>query len=289
MREIKIDVDTNNENFTFFKFHGGEVQVKLSLKDNAIDQFIVFSRLADSDAIMRVLLTKNAIENYCRENDIPCKYIFLVAPYLPYARQDRICSVGEAHSLKVVASLINSAKFDRVYVFDVHSDVSLALVDNIVNMSANTMIEKAVAAIKVSNEHLYIISPDAGANKKVNKVYDHLLKTYSLSGLIKCDKTRNPTTGDLSGFAVLADSLEEKPCLIVDDICSKGGTFIGLAKELKAKNAGDIYLYISHYEGVADIDSMKEAGIKGIYCTNSILFEPNPFITVVKDFSITTN
>jgi ribose-phosphate pyrophosphokinase len=143
MRELTINVDTNNEYFTFFKFHGGEVQIKLSLKDNnAIDQFIIFSRLADSDAIMRVLLTKNAIENYCRENDITCKHLFLVAPYLPYARQDRICSVGEAHSLKVVASLINNAKFDRVYVFDVHSDVSLALIDNVVNMSANTMIEK---------------------------------------------------------------------------------------------------------------------------------------------------
>ena len=35
-------------------------------------------------------------------------------------------------------------------------------------------------------------------------------------------------------------------CLIIDDICDGGGTFIGLAKELKQKNAGDLYLAVSH-------------------------------------------
>jgi ribose-phosphate pyrophosphokinase len=50
----------------------------------------------------------------------------------------------------------------------------------------------------------------------------------------------------LEGFRVYEDDLQGKDCLIVDDICDGGGTFIGLAKELKKHNAGNLYLSVSH-------------------------------------------
>ncbi|MAX71916.1 MAG: hypothetical protein CMC76_12600 [Flavobacteriaceae bacterium] len=50
----------------------------------------------------------------------------------------------------------------------------------------------------------------------------------------------------MEGFRVYEDDLQGKDCLIVDDICDGGGTFIGLAKELKKHNAGNLYLAVSH-------------------------------------------
>ncbi|MEL2361112.1 phosphoribosyltransferase family protein, partial [Klebsiella pneumoniae] len=85
--------------------------------------------------------------------------------------------------------------------------------------------------------------------------------------LIKCDKKRNMGDGQLSGFEVFTDSLENKTCIIVDDICSRGGTFMGIAKALKDKGAKDIYLIVSHWENVADEDALQDMGIVGVYKT----------------------
>ena len=56
----------------------------------------------------------------------------------------------------------------------------------------------------------------------------------------------------------------------MDDICSYGGTFKGLAKELKNKGADKIYLIVSHWEGVANIKQLEECGIFLIYTTDSL-------------------
>jgi ribose-phosphate pyrophosphokinase len=64
--------------------------------------------------------------------------------------------------------------------------------------------------------------------------------------VVECSKSRDVKTGKLTGFKVYAEDLEGKDCLIVDDICDGGGTFIGLAGELKKKNAGNLYLAVTH-------------------------------------------
>jgi len=65
---------------------------------------------------------------------------------------------------------------------------------------------------------------------------------------IKCDKTRNPATGEIIDFNVYSDNLNGAPLFIIDDICSNGGTFLGLAQKLKDKGAGDLHLIVTHGE-----------------------------------------
>jgi len=71
-------------------------------------------------------------------------------------------------------------------------------------------------------------------------------------------------------YAVDKQDLEGRSVVVIDDICSKGGTFMGLAKELKKRNAGKIYLVVSHYENSADILTLKESGIDKVFTTPSI-------------------
>lgn len=103
----------------------------------------------------------------------------------------------------------------------------------------HTFIEQIIQQL---SDDLLLISPDGGALKKIYKVAAYL-QNYEV---IECSKSRNVKTGQLTGFKVYADDLQGKDCLIVDDICDGGGTFLGLAKELKAKNAGNLYLAVSH-------------------------------------------
>ena len=87
-----------------------------------------------------------------------------------------------------------------------------------------------------------MVSPDGGALKKIYKLSE------ALGGLevLECSKSRDVKTGALSGFKVYADHLQGRDCLIVDDICDGGGTFVGLAEQLRAHGAGKLYLAVSH-------------------------------------------
>jgi ribose-phosphate pyrophosphokinase len=124
---------------------------------------------------------------------------------------------------------------------------------------------------EIGNEAL-LISPDGGALKKIYKVSEFL------GGIevVECSKSRDVKTGKLSGFKVYADDLEGKDCLIVDDICDGGGTFIGLADELKKKNAGKLYLAVSH--GIFNKGFESLTVFDKIFTTNSFKDFDNEFV-----------
>lgn len=167
------------------------------------------------------------------------KRIHLFLPYMPTARQDRVMIPGESLSVKVYADVINGLGFESVTVFDPHSEVTSALLNTCKVISNHKFIEQVITDI---NSEVILISPDGGALKKIYKLSEFL------GGLpvIECSKKRNVKNGKLEGFKVYKEDLKGKDYLIVDDICDGGGTFIGLAKELKNKNAGNLYLAISH-------------------------------------------
>lgn len=218
--------------FNLFEFSGGERSIKLLFPTAYTDdnRVLITHRIKNSSDLMDILLAKDALDH------LGIKEVHLYIPYVPYARQDRICDRGESFSLKIFAKLINSANFTKVTILDAHSGVAPALINNCVNIPNTSLVKMALLVADCE----IIISPDAGANSKINKLTPHL---ENITKVVKCDKQRNPATGELTGFEVFADNLQGQNCMIVDDICDGGGTFIGLARALKEKNAGDLYLF----------------------------------------------
>jgi ribose-phosphate pyrophosphokinase len=186
--------------------------------------------------------------------------ISLLMPYFPGARQDRIMIGGEPFSLKVYAQLINALEFKRIHIIDPHSDVCPALLKN-VNVIDNIAFVKEVLNGKTDYT---LIAPDAGAMKKTYKIAQAL----NVSKVVECTKVRDISTGRLSSFKVNADDLENKTCVIVDDICDGGGTFIGLAKELKKKTAGPLILIVTHGIFSKGSENLK-AAFDEIYTTDA--------------------
>jgi ribose-phosphate pyrophosphokinase len=160
--------------------------------------------------------------------------IYLVIPYLPYSRQDRVCSYGDAHSLKVFSTLINSANFDSVITVDAHSDVSLGLINNMINAPIDLIVESVVEELRQTYDSLYIVSPDSGANKKINQIYSYLnylvntfeSTTFELNGLVKCDKYRDTSTGAIAGTEVFANDLQNKQDVLQDEFGYKPASII---------------------------------------------------------------
>jgi ribose-phosphate pyrophosphokinase len=245
--------------FTMMQFKGGEMHIKLNnlIFYSQVEKVVITNRFRNGDDIMKVLIAKDALQRKGVKN------FDLIMPYIPYARQDRQCVDGESFTLKVFTDIINSANFDRVYVIDAHSDVAPALINNSMNLSNEPYVQLAYFAI--GQPEIILVSPDSGANKKVNKLF-YDLKLFSK--VVKCDKRRNMATGELSFFEVFTDDLQGKSCLIVDDICDGGRTFVGIAEELKKKNSGDIYLFVTHGIFSYGTEELKK-NFKKVFCTNS--------------------
>lgn len=250
-------------------FGGGEKHVQLLHSPSAAEIILNFEN--DSD-IVTLAMYVDALKR------IGCKNMVLKIPYFPGARQDRVCNHGEALSVKVYANMINSMNFDNVVIFDPHSEVTPAVLDNVEVVDNHLFVSNCLFKLKESydgflEDDIVIVSPDAGSNKKIYS----LVQDLGLKNVVRCDKLRDVSNGKIIDSVVFADDLTGKTCIIVDDVCARAGSFIGLSKKLKEKNAFKIYLVVSHFEGTANLDIMKESGIDGIFTTNSKPWNVNDY------------
>jgi len=247
-------------------FKGGEVNVTLSEKallalkwarsSQSPAHMYITARITSSDMLMAFMLTVAAIREV-----YPSVKICATIAYFPYARQDRVCNPGEAHALKVAATMINSLNLERVTIFDPHSDVTKALLNNCTVISNHEFVLKAVAQINCTD--LWVMAPDQGAYKKVFE----LAKSDSFAGFLFAIKDRDPKTMQIKDIQIQGDA-KGKSILIVDDICDGGRTFLELGKALKSQGAEKIYLYVSHGIFSYGVESLSEL-FDGIYTTDS--------------------
>lgn len=161
--------------------------------------------------------------------------ITLSIPYFPYSRQDRRCSRGEGHSLKVVASFINSLGFHNVRTLDGHSTVLEAVVDRL------TVIPQGICAHNLPL-HDILVAPDAGASKKV---ITHSQVWQDETDILQGEKTRHPD-GSMTVNVPGAAAIRGKKVCVVDDLCDGGKTFIELAQALLPYEPSVLNLYVTH-------------------------------------------
>lgn len=217
--------------------------------------------------------------------------IDLFMPYLPNARQDRVKNPEDVFTLKYFCEIINSLEFDTVFVTDVHSNVGLALLDRVREIKPWGQIHNALTKITFMEtgdvmheareecyKNLLLFYPDEGAMKR----YSGEMGMPFVFGV----KKRNWETGAIEGLDLMGsvEDIKGKNVLIIDDICSKGGTFYHSAKRLKEAGAANIYLYVTHCENtIYEGELLKEDSlIKHIFTTNSLLTAPNEKITIVE-------
>jgi len=218
---------------SYFIFPGGEVHCRYD------DQSTFnFGRIICTD------YTMNGFMAVCEYNEVLKRKDYstsLVYPYFPYARQDRIMNPDEPFSLKIFCDLLNAQNFHDVTIWDPHSDVAPALTNNCKVWSQEDLVQ-CQSGMKqyLNNPFVTWVSPDAGAYKKLSKLITD-------DSRIAIGLKYRDSNGDVAGTNVLSpNSLEGSVCVIVDDICDGGRTFIELARVLKDKGAKKVVLYVTH-------------------------------------------
>ena len=207
--------------------------------------------------------------------ELGAKEIELYVPYFIGARSDRKFQLGSINYIKtVIAPIINLQGFKKVMVLDPHSDVLEACINNFVKMYNYPLIKHALTKIDNKNdaqERIVLVSPDAGALKKI---YD-TAHEFSINKIITGTKVRDLKTGKIVNTDI--PSLKGNFCMepdqkfvIVDDICDGGRTFIELAKAIRLQRPdAEIYLIVTHgifSNGLYELSQ----NFKRVFCTNSV-------------------
>lgn len=218
-----------------------------------------------------------SLVNHLRDK-IGAKNISLIMPYIPNARMDRTHNRGEVHMLKYFCKFINDLHFDSVQVMDPHSDAAVSMLDRVFFIDTVPFVKFAVEASRAQ----FIFFPDDGAAKRYGPIYNFL--PY-LNG----KKNRDWVTGTILGLEVenpmgLKDDFNGKRIIIIDDICSRGGTFMYAGIALKNMGFSKIDLCVTHCEKTIFAGKLlsSDSPINHIYTTDSIFKGDHDKISVME-------
>ena len=258
---LKISKFLKNKlvNSSIKNFSDGEIYVEIheNIRGNSI--FIIQSISSPAnDNLMELLLCIDALKRSSAKN------ITAVIPYFGYARQDRKVVPRTSISAKMVSNLITKAGADRVVTLDLHSGQIQGFFDIPVDNLFATPIFARHIRKKIKTNNLICVAPDVGGTARARA----LGKMLNI-GLAIVDK-RRPAPGKSQVMNVIGD-VNNKTCIIVDDIIDSGGTIVNAAKILKEKGAKDVHVYVSH--GVLSggaVDKIKNSKIKNLVITDTI-------------------
>ncbi|MFS0726997.1 ribose-phosphate pyrophosphokinase [Paenibacillus sp. 1P07SE] len=192
----------------------------------------------------------------------------LVICYMPYSRMDRV-EGSSAFTLKYAAQFINTLQFESVRVIEPHSDVTAALLDrSTASYPTLALLEDVIDRTGFDRERDVLFFPDAGAQKRYSRLHGY----RELVGF----KARDFQTGTIQRLDVIGEPPEAGfKAIIVDDLCSYGGTFLLSAERLREQGASKIYLLVAHCEKSIHEGKLLSSGlIDQVFTTDTILDEP---------------
>lgn len=271
---IKID----NKIIEMNRFPDGTFSTKLEIpvdeKGNQVRTVKINWMFKDNSELVELMFLTKHLKSAGVQN------IDLYMPYIPNARQDRVKNKEDIFTLKYFAQIINDLNFRSVRVLDPHSYVSEALIDRIKIDTSDYMIKLVLNDIaedekNITDRDVIMFYPDEGAMKRYSGRFDN---PYAF-GI----KRRDWKSGAILGLDVAGETslIKGKNILIVDDICSRGGTFYYSAAKLKELGAGNIYLYVSHCENtILEGEVLKSGLIEKVYTTDSIFTEEHEKVEV---------
>lgn len=241
----------NGREIEVIKFPDGQPHVKIPSDLEITDTYTIRCSIRNADELLQIM----QLNEILHRRRILSSYVNLEIAYLLGARMDRPIDEYQPFTLKVISDILNSANFNKITLFNVHSEVAEKLL-----RAKNVLPKDQINEIRALYPGIKIISPDKGAFRWITRI---------MSDVVECSKVREIQTGKLSGFKVNNPELVKgKNVLIVDDLCDGGGTFVGLAKELKAAGAQKIILYVSH--GIFS-KGLPLEGIDHVYTTRSYI------------------
>lgn len=243
------------------KFANGEVYARFQESVRGADVFLIQSVAGDAvnDALMELLIMTDAAFR------ASARSITAVVAHYAYSRQDRKAASREPITARLVANLMEAAHVDRIITIDLHQ----SQIEGFFDMPVNHLTGLGVLADYFRNkgwdpEDMVIVSPDMGRAKAAKKY----------SEMLNCDvaimhKTR--PSHNKAEITALIGNVEDKICIINDDMIDTAGSICAAAETLMKKGAREVYCCATHpvFSGPA-YDRIENSVIKECVVCNTI-------------------
>ena len=254
-RQLKLKlVNTNIKSFA-----DGEVYVEINENIRGNSVFVIQSTSTPAnDNLMELLLCIDALRRSSAKN------ITAVIPYFGYARQDRKVVHRTSISAKLVSNLITNAGASRIVTVDLHSGQIQGFFDIPVDNLFTTPLFTRYIKKNLKNKNLICVSPDVGGVQRTRG-----LATKINVDLAIIDKRR--LQPGKSQVMRIIGNVQNKECIIVDDIIDSGGTIVNAVDALIREGAKSVYVFVTHavLSGEA-INKIKKSKINKLIITDSI-------------------
>jgi ribose-phosphate pyrophosphokinase len=236
-------------------FPDGEIGVQILENVRGRDVFVLQTIARHPNLyLMELLILVDALKR------ASARSIIAVIPYFGYARQDRKGTGRVPITAKLVANLLEKAGVTRVLTMDLHAEQLQGFFDIPVdNLYARPVLVDAIKEMGLEN--FVVVSPDVGSIKLARAFAESLKVEYAI-----VDK-RRVNAKQVEMNALIGD-VESKDVLLIDDMCSTGGTL--KTASMVCKNAGAKRICAAVTHGLFVGQAFEESAIEKMMISNTI-------------------
>ncbi|RUQ99162.1 ribose-phosphate diphosphokinase [Labedella endophytica] len=217
-------------------FANGEIYARYDESVRGSDAFVIQSHCAPiNEWLMEQLIMVDALKR------ASAKRITVVAPYYPYARQDKKGRGREPISARLVADLFKAAGADRIMSVDLHAAQIQGFFDGPVDHLFAMPVLLEHFREKLDPATLTVVSPDMGRVRVADIWSDKLGAPLAI-----IHKRRDPLVPNQVSVHEIVGEVEGRVCLLVDDLIDTGRTIVKAAEALKAAGAIGVVVAATH-------------------------------------------
>jgi len=257
--QISKELKVKTIDVTVTRFSDQEVFVEINENIRGKNIFVIQSTsMPANDHIMELLITIDALKRASANT------VTAVIPYFGYARQDRKVGPRTPISAKLVADILTTAGIDRLLTIDLHAGQIQGFFDIPVdNLYAAPVITKDILK-NYKDKDLVVISPDVGGVVRARGI------AKRINGDLAIVDKRRDKANESEVMNIIGD-INNRDCIIVDDIVDTAGTLCNAAEALINEGAKSVSAYITHgvLSGPA-IERIQKSKLKELVITDSI-------------------
>ncbi len=244
-----------------YNFANGEIYVRFSESVRGCDAFVLQSHCAPiNEWLMEQLIMVDALKR------ASAKRITVIAPFFPYARQDKKHRGREPISARLVADLYRTAGADRIITVDLHT----AQIQGFFDGPVDHLVALPILSDYVRNNYeqpLAVVSPDAGRIK----VAENWSAALGGCPLAFIHKTRDIDRPNQTKANRVVGDVKGRMCVLVDDMIDTGGTIVQAAEACMAEGATGVVIVATHpvFSGPA-VERLKNSVANEVIVTNTL-------------------
>ncbi|OHV48012.1 ribose-phosphate diphosphokinase [Pseudofrankia sp. BMG5.36] len=260
-----------------YDFSNGEIFVRFQESVRGCDAFVLQAHSAPVNTwLMEQLIMVDALKR------ASAKRITVVAPFYPYARQDKKHRGREPISARLVADLFKTAGAHRLMSVDLHTAQIQGFFDGPVDHLFALPLLADYIESKVDASEVTVVAPDSGRVRVAERWTDRLSCPLAI-----IHKRRDKDVPNQVKMFEVVGQVAGRTCVIVDDMIDTAGTITKAAEALKANGASTVIAAATHgvLSGPA-IDRLKNSDISEVVLTNTLPLPADARIDKITELSI---